>query len=58
MVAKELDVIRLSDGRMGTVLEVYENSSAYLIEITDNGGKAIDTPIIAQRDIMEVVWNA
>ena len=58
MVAKELDVIRLSDGRTGTVLEVYENSSAYLIKITDNGGKAIDTPIIAQIDIVEVVWNA
>ncbi|TDA21945.1 DUF4926 domain-containing protein [Extibacter muris] len=53
---KELDIVLLKDGRQGTILEMYERGRAYLVEITDDKGKTIDTPIIQKEDIKELVY--
>lgn len=55
---KEFDIVLLKDGRQGTVLEVYEQGQAYLIEITDDMGKTIETPTIGKEDIKETVYTA
>lgn len=55
---KELDVVRLKDGRQGTILEVYECGKAYLVEIADGMGKTIDTPTVEREDIQELVYTA
>ena len=54
---KELDIVLLNDGRQGTILEVYEHGKAYLLEITDDMGKTIETPTIGKEDIKETVYT-
>ena len=40
-MVKELDVVRLKDGRAATILEVFEDGAAYLVEIADEKGEAL-----------------
>lgn len=56
-VVKELDMIRLTDGRAATVLEIFDQGTSYLVEITDKNGKTLDMPVIAREDIVEIIWR-
>lgn len=51
----ELDVIRLKDGRLATVLEIFDNGATYLVEIADKEGRTMDLPFVTVDDISEVV---
>lgn len=55
---KELDIVRLRDGRTGTVLEVFESGKAYLVEITDEKGHTLEVSVIDGKDISEAVFSA
>lgn len=51
---KELDVVRLRDGRKGTVVFVYRNGVAYEIEFADPPSLINVGP----EDIVEVIYEA
>lgn len=55
MQINELDVIRLKDGRLATVLEIFDNGATYLVEIADKEGRTMDLPFVTVDDISEVV---
>ncbi|MFQ7593441.1 MAG: DUF4926 domain-containing protein [Acutalibacteraceae bacterium] len=55
---KELDVVRLYDGRTGTILEVFENGAAFLVEITDEGGATLEITTVKSEQIADVVFSA
>lgn len=55
---KELDIVLLNDGRQGTILEVFEDGKAFLVEVTDDIGKTIDTPTVEKEDVKELVYIA
>lgn len=57
MKAKVLDVVKLRDGREGTILELWENKNAGLLEICDEKGRAIDEPVINLDDIEEITFS-
>ena len=50
-----LDVVKLKDGTMGTIVEVF--SDAYMLEISDAKGHTLETPIITQSDIIDIIWH-
>lgn len=56
MEIKELDVVELKNGQCGTVLEVFDQGEAYLVEVADASGKAVDMPIVKADDIKQVTW--
>ena len=58
MTAKNLDVVRLKDGRTATVLETFDGGAAYLVEIADATGKPLDMPTVKADEIVEVVWHS
>ena len=53
---KVLSVVRLSDGRVGTILEVFDEGKALLIEIVDDHGKTIDMPMVKREDVVDVIY--
>lgn len=53
-----LDVIELRDGRYGTVLEIYDAGSAFIVEITDTQGRTQELPIVHLPDIVRVIWKS
>lgn len=57
MKVKELDVVKLRDGREGTILELWEDKNAALLEICDKKGRAIDEPIISLDEIEEITFS-
>ncbi len=58
MSVKELDVVKLKDGREVTVLECYDDFTAFLVESSDKSGKAEDTFITKLSDIEKVTYSA
>lgn len=54
---KEHDVVLMKDGREGTIIHVFEGGKAYMIEICDDKGRAIDTPIVEPDGIEKVTWE-
>ena len=58
MTVKNLDVVRLKDGRTATILETFADGSAYLVEVADEAGKPTDMPTVNADEIMEVVWHS
>lgn len=52
-----LDVVELNDGRIGTILELFDSDKEYMIEISDDEGKTIDTPIVSMSDINKIVYT-
>lgn len=58
MQIRELDVVALKDGRTATVIEVLSSGEAYLLEVTDDKGKTVEMPIVAESDIERVVWTS
>lgn len=57
MEINELDVVRLIDGREATVLEVLAPGEAYLLEVSDTTGEALDTFEASPDKIETVVWR-
>lgn len=57
MEINELDVVRLTDGREATVLEVLEPGKAYLFEVSDETGEALDTFEASPDKIEAVIWR-
>lgn len=57
MEINELDVVRLKDGREATVLEVLAPGEAYLLEVSDTTGEALDTFEASPDKIETVVWR-
>jgi hypothetical protein len=55
---KQLDVVLLKDGREATVLEVFKEGTAYMVEVTDDQGIALEIPIIAEDDIEKITYHA
>ena len=53
---KMLDVVRLKDGRTGTVVEVFKD--AYMVEIADSNGKTIGITIVKPEDIEAITYVA
>lgn len=58
MQPKELDVVRMKDGRSGTILEIFNDGEAYMIEISDDFGRTIDTPIVQKAEIENITYSA
>jgi ribosomal 30S subunit maturation factor RimM len=56
MKIKELDVVELKNGQCGTVLEVFDQGEAYLVEVVDKSGKTVDMPTVKADDIKQVTW--
>lgn len=57
MRANELDVVRLKDGRVVTVLEVYGGGVCYLVEDSDEVGRAIDIFEVSENEISGIEWK-
>jgi len=57
MLIKDLDVVLLKDGREGTILEMFDEGKAYMIEITNSEGKTVDTPVIEAEEIEKVIYS-
>lgn len=57
MKIDELDVVKLKDGRVGTVIDVQkdEKGPAYLIEIPDED--FFDAPYVRKEDVETVTWR-
>ena len=58
MHIKELDVVLLKDGRKATVLECYDDSTAFYVEVSDESGKATDMFIAKLDDIEQIIYSA
>ena len=58
MKINELDVVRLKDGREGTVVHIYPCGQAYCVEIADDQGQTLDLVDAEKSDIVEVTWKA
>ena len=58
MKIKELDIVRLKDGREVTILEVFESGKAFMAEEVASDGKTIATPVVKSEDILEVTYSA
>ena len=58
MKPKELDVVRLTDGREVTILETFENATAFYVECprTDTGDS--DFFMVNLGQIEKIIWTA
>lgn len=50
---KECDIVRLKDGRTGTVLGIWSNGKAYEVEI-----EPPELETIENEDILEVIYTS
>jgi len=57
MIISELDVVKLKDGREGTVLEVFDHSKTFMIEIANEDGEMLDDPVVKEDEVKEVIWH-
>lgn len=55
---KEHDGVLLKDGREGTIVAVFENGEAFMVEIADEQGREIDMPVVKPDDIEKVTYVA
>lgn len=55
VLAKEHDVIKLKDGREGTVVYVGKKPPGYLMEPSDKEGEIIE---VSPGQIEKVIWRA
>lgn len=57
----EYDIVRLKDGREGTVVEIYNVPGlplGYEIEIVDKYGRTVELFTVEVSEIQEVIWSA
>ena len=52
-----LDVVRLRDGQIGTVVEML-SGGGLVIEICDAQGRTIALPVVTAGDIAAIVWSS
>ena len=58
MTVKELDVVRLADGRTGTIIDVLDPGRAYLFEGEHPETDAADSVrVIGHDEISSIEWN-
>jgi hypothetical protein len=53
--AKLFDVVRLKDGREGTIVEVYDEPLGFEVEIS---GAVPDLVTVKYDEVVEVIWAA
>lgn len=53
----ELDVVRLKDGRKGTVLDFYDDGKVVMLEITDSYGQTLDLPFVPVDEVDEILYS-
>lgn len=58
MKAKQFDVVRLRDGRSGTILDFYEDGKSVMLEIADKDGRTLELPVVSTDEILEIVFIA
>ena len=49
------DIVRLSDGRTGTVVDTYDGK-AFCVDISGEAGKTLEIRDVKREDISEVIW--
>lgn len=54
VLAKEHDVIKLKDGREGTVVYVGKKPPGYLVELSDREGEIIE---VSPGEVEKVTWR-
>lgn len=57
MQPKELDVVRLTDGREVTVLEVYSHGEAFMVETSADPFAETDFFVVPMSEIREIIWQ-
>lgn len=57
MKISQYDCVRLKDGREGTVIEIFDRDPAYMVEICDDKGRTLDTPIVSADEIDEIAYR-
>ena len=57
MKPKELDVVRLTDGREVTVLEVYKDGEAFMVETSEEPFTETDFFVVPMSEIEEIIWK-
>ena len=57
MTINELDVVRLSDNREGTVVHIFPGGHAFCVEIVNEKGETLDLVDVEEKDIVAVVWK-
>lgn len=57
MTINELDVVRLSDNREGTVVHIFPGGHAYCVEIVNENGETLDLVDVEEKEIVAVVWK-
>ena len=57
MTINELDVVRLSDNREGTVVHIFPGGHAYCVEIVNEKGETLDLVDVEEKEIVAVVWK-
>jgi hypothetical protein len=55
VLAKEHDVIKLKDGREGTVVYVGKEPPGYLIELSDKEGEVVE---VSPEQVKEIIYRA
>lgn len=58
MQVKEHDLVRLKDGREGTILYFYDEGRSVMLEIADENGKTQEQPFVLTSDIEKVLFSA
>lgn len=43
---------------MATILEVFDVGKAFMVEVADSKGRAIDCPIAKKEDILKIIYTA
>ncbi len=51
-----LDVVLLKDGRVGTVVEIFGDGEAFVIDITDDSKDEMNTPIVKMEEIEKIIY--
>ena len=57
MNINELDVVRLSDNREGTVIHIFPGGHVYCVEIVNEKGETLELVDVEEKEIVAVVWK-
>lgn len=58
MDIKEFDIIKLIDGRKGTILEVFDRGAAFYVEIPTEESDSYTWEIVRRDQIKEVAYRS
>lgn len=57
MKPSELDVVRLTDGREVTILEVFDNGEAFMVETSAEPYAETDIFVVPVSSIKTILWR-